>query len=146
MRFRIRRFLLWVPFEIRTHQRDIPCLTKTIIADSHFQNRTVCYTPIPKTAVAPHIGLVFIYTTPYEVGNPRLDSLPILPYTHAYSSAQPFVRFKEQPRYFTPRTYETTVFSLFTLRYSLPSMNLVMDSLTRIAARFDLQNIIESSA
>ena len=96
MRFRIRRFLLWVPFEIRTHQRDIPCLTKTIIADSHFQNRTVCYTPIPKTAVAPHIGLVFIYTTPYEVGNPRLDSLPRLPYTHAYSSAQPFVRFKEQ--------------------------------------------------
>ena len=41
-------------------------------------------------------GLVFIYTTPYEVGNPRLDSLPRLPYTHAYSSAQPFVRFKEQ--------------------------------------------------
>ena len=42
--------------------------------------------------------------------------------------------------------YETTVFSLFTFRNSFPSMNLVIDSRTRSAARLVLQNIISKFA
>ena len=45
-----------------------------------------------------------------------------------------------------PLTYEAVAFSLFTLRWSLPSINRIMDSLVCSAALLLRQNIMELSA
>ena len=52
---------------------------------------TIRYTPIPKTRVAPHIGLVLLNTTLDEVFLLRLGLLPCLPYTHADAATKPLV-------------------------------------------------------
>lgn len=97
-------------------------------------------------------SLSFCFLFPYPhpllrlVNSFNLDFIFALDFGCTVSWHLPLCTQKEQPRYFTSLMYKTMVFSLFTFRNSSPSMNLVIDSRTRSAARLLLQNTIESLA
>ena len=84
--FGIRQFLFWVPLEIQIRQAWITCLFQGFIGQGPRQYETICYAPIALTCISPLIGLILIYTTPYEVGYLCLGFLPRLPYAHSDSA------------------------------------------------------------
>ena len=67
-----------------------------LICYSSMQYVAVCYTPIALASITPFVCFVFINTASNEVCHFCLDLLPSFPYTHAYSTSQPFVCFKQE--------------------------------------------------
>ena len=82
--FGIRRFLFWIPFEVRIQQTAVACSTEIIRGSSHVHNRCTTYSPITLT-ISPLTCVIFFDTTFHEVLYSGLGEFPSLPYTHTYS-------------------------------------------------------------
>ena len=95
VRFRIRRFLFWVPCDIRTHERWI-----TSIVQSQWGSCTMHYwratDPPISLNIPPSSCIIFVDATSDKVLYSCLREFPSFPYTHAYSTSQPFVCFKQE--------------------------------------------------
>ena len=82
--FGIRRFLFWIPFEVRIQQTAVACSTEIIRGSSHVHNRCTTYSPITLT-ISPLTCVIFFDTTFPEVLYSGLGEFPRLPYTRLRS-------------------------------------------------------------
>ena len=98
--FGIRRFLFWIPFEVRIQQTAVACSTEIIRGSSHVHNRCTTYSPITLT-ISPLTCVIFFDTTFPEVLYSGLGEFPSLPYTHTYSPPYPFVCFNAETFHFS---------------------------------------------
>ena len=95
-RFRIRRFLLWMPFEVRIQQAWIAFLLQVGIGYSYMQNRSFCYAPVTKAGIAYPDGIRLVYATLDKVSHPCPDFLPRFPNTRTDAVSKPFIGFAKK--------------------------------------------------
>lgn len=87
MRFRIRRFLFWIPFEVRIKHARVACLAEVFRRGGDMHDWRTTHPPIsPTSCVIPSDS------TFHEVLYSGLGEFPSLPYTHAYSPSALTIR------------------------------------------------------